>query len=154
MPEPESTVQVDIRPAPVTPEHPHFPWLILALVAALGLIALRMFFKLRAAQGARRESWDERVIQRLRSQGYAPFKEYPVDFFLALPDGAACEAVRARLEPEYSVDAKPLEDDPDHGFSLHASKTMRLLVPDIKHISERMTALAAEYKGRYDGWAA
>jgi len=134
--------------------NPHSPAFILLLCAALGVIVLRVYFKLRALQGARRESWDERVIQRLRSQGYAPFKEYPVDFFLALPDEAACEAVRARLEPEFSVDAKPLEDDPDHGFSLHASKTMRLLVHDIQAISQRMTALAAEYQGRYDGWAA
>jgi regulator of RNase E activity RraB len=133
---------------------PHSPGFILVLVAALALIVLRVFFKLRAAHGARRESWDARVIERLRSQGYAPFNEYRVDFFLALPDEAACQAARARLEPEFSVDEKPLENDPDHGFSLHASKTMRLLVPDIQDISRRLTALAEEYQGRYDGWAA
>jgi hypothetical protein len=133
---------------------PHSPGFILILVAALALIALRVFFKLRAAHGARRESWDARVIERLRSQGYAPFNEYRVDFFLALPDEAACQAARARLEPEFSVDEKPLENDPDHGFSLHASKTMRLLVPDIQDISRRLTALAEEYQGRFDGWAA
>jgi hypothetical protein len=127
--------------------NPHSPGFILVLVAALALIVLRVFFKLRAAHGARRESWDARVIERLRSQGYAPFNEYPVD-------EAACQAARARLTPEFSVDAKPLENDPDHGFSLHASKTMRLLVPDIQDISRRLTALATEFKGRYDGWAA
>jgi hypothetical protein len=31
---------------------------------------------------------------------------------------------------------------------------MRLLVPDIQDISRRMTVLATEHKGRYDGWAA
>ena len=134
--------------------NPHSPGFILVLIVALALIALRVFFKLRAAHGARRESWDARVIQRLRSQGYAPFQDYRVDFFLALPDQAACQAVRERLQPEFSVDEKPLDNDPDHGFSLHASKTMRLLVPDIQEISARMTALATEYKGRYDGWAA
>lgn len=134
--------------------NPHSPVFILVLVAALALIALRVFFKLRAAHGARRESWDARVIERLRSQGYAPFTDYRVDFFLSLPDVAACQAVRQRLEPEFSVDEKPLENDPDHGFSLHASKTMRLLVPDIQDISRRMTVLATEHKGRYDGWAA
>jgi hypothetical protein len=134
--------------------NPHSPEFILVLLVALALIALRVFFKLRAAHGARRESWDARVIERLRSQGYAPFNDYRVDFFLSLPDVAACQGVRARLEPEFSVDEKPLENDPQHGFSLHASKTMRLLVPDIQDISSRMTALATEFKGRYDGWAA
>jgi len=38
--------------------------------------------------------------------------------------------------------------------SLHASKTMRLIVPDVQDISRRLTALATELRGRYDGWAA
>ena len=63
-------------------------------------------------------------------------------------------AVRARLEPEFSVDMHPLKDDPENGLSLHASKVMRLLVPDVQEISRRLTALATEYHGRYDGWAA
>jgi len=129
-------------------------WVSIVLVALLGLIAMRIYLKVRTVQRSRAETYDEQTIGRLRSQGYAPFNEYPVDFFLALPDEAACQAVRARLTPEFSVDAKPLENDPDHGFSLHASKTMRLLVPDIQDISRRLTALATEFKGRYDGWAA
>jgi hypothetical protein len=63
--------------------------------------------------------------------------------------------VRARLEPEgFSVDVKPMENDPELFFSLHASKMMRLIVPDMQDISRRMTALAGEFNGRYDGWAA
>jgi regulator of ribonuclease activity B len=126
----------------------------LILVGALGLIALRVFSKLRAARRSRSETWDEQVIARLRSQGYLPFNDYPVDFFLALPDEAACQAVRARLEPEFQVDVKPLQDDPELAFSLHATKTMRLIVPDMQDISRRLGALAAECHGRYDGWAA
>jgi hypothetical protein len=126
----------------------------LVLLAALGLIVLRLYFKLRAAQKSRAESWDEQVIGRLRSQGYAPFNDYRVDFFLALPDEAACQGARARLEPEFSVDVKPLENDPELNYSLHASKTMRLIVPDMQEISRRLTALATEMRGRYDGWAA
>jgi hypothetical protein len=130
-------------------------WLYLALlVAALGLIALRIYFKVRAAQTSRAESWDEQIIGRLRSQGYAPFNDYRVDFFLALPDEAACQGARARLEPEFSVDVKPLDSDPELIYSLHASKTMRLIVPDMQDISRRLTALATEFRGRYDGWAA
>jgi hypothetical protein len=129
-------------------------WSFLALLGALGIVVLRIYFKLRAAQKSRAESWDEQIIGRLRSQGYAPFNDYRVDFFLALPDEAACTGARARLEPEFSVDVKPLADDPELSYSLHATKTMRLVVPDMQDISRRLTALATELHGRYDGWAA
>ena len=129
-------------------------WTLLLLLAALALIAVRIYSKLRLAQKSRAESWDEQIIGRLRSQGYAPFNDYRVDFFLALPDEAACQGARARLEPEFHVDVKPLENDPELNYSLHASKTMRLVVPDMQDISRRLTALATELNGRYDGWAA
>jgi hypothetical protein len=129
-------------------------WTLLLLLAALALIAVRIYSKLRLAQKSRAESWDEQVIGRLRSQGYAPFKDYRVDFFLALPDEAACQGARTRLEPEFSVDVKPLENDPELAYSLHATKTMRLVVPDMQEISRRLTAVATEFHGRYDGWAA
>ena len=134
--------------------NPHSPLFILLLIAALGVIVVRVYFKLRAARNTRPESWDAKMIERLRQQGYVPFREYRVDFFLALPNEAACQAVRARLEPEFSVDMKPLENDPEHGLSLHASKSMRLIAQDMHDISRRMAGLAAEFQGRYDGWAA
>ena len=129
-------------------------WVYLVLIAALALIAVRIYTKLRGAQNSRAESWDEQVIMRLRSQGYAPFNDYRVDFFLALPDEAACQGARARLEPEFAVDVKALENDPELNYSLHATKTMRLVVPDMQDITRRLTALATEFHGRYDGWAA
>src|SRR5580698_7372142 len=112
-------------------------WFIL-LLAALGMIALRIYTKLRAARQSRSESWDEQTIARLRTQGYAPFNDYRVDFFLSLPDEAACQRARTRLEPEFAVDAKPMQED--SGFSLHAAKTMRLIVPDVQEVSRRLTA--------------
>jgi Regulator of ribonuclease activity B len=127
-------------------------WYYVPLLVALALIAARVFFKLRGAGRSRAESWDEQMIGTLRSQGYAPFNDYPVDFFLALPDEAACQQARARLEPEFAVDTKPLQEET--GFSLHATKTMRLIVPDMQEISRRLTAIATELGGRYDGWAA
>ena len=129
-------------------------WTVLLLVAVLALIALRIYLKLRTARTLRTESWDEQIIGRLRSQGYVPFNDYRVDFFLALPNEAACQGARARLEPEFSVDVKPLENDPELAYSLHATKTMRLVVPDMQEISRRLTTLATELHGRYDGWAA
>lgn len=127
-------------------------WYYVPLLLALALIAARVFFKVRSAGRSRAESWDEQMIGTLRSQGYAPFNDYAVDFFLALPDEAACQQARARLEPEFAVDTKPLQAEA--GFSLHATKTMRLIVPDMQEISRRLTAIATELGGRYDGWAA
>jgi hypothetical protein len=127
---------------------------VAALAVALVLIVVRMYFKLRAARRARVASWDAQLIERLRGRGYIPFNDYPVDFFLALPDEAACQGVRSRLEPEFGVDVKPMEDEAEFPFSLHATRTMRLILPDMQALSARMTALAAEFKGRYDGWAA
>ena len=78
-----------------------------------------------------------------------------MDFFLALPDEAACQGVRSRLEPEgFSVDAKPMTEKTDLPFSLHASKSMRLIVPDMQALSARLETLAGEFGGRYDGWTA
>ena len=127
-------------------------YFFIALLVALALIVVRVYFKLRTVRKSRAESWDEQMIAQLRSQGYAPFNDYRVDFFLALPNETACQRARSRLEPEFSVDSKPMQEGP--GFSLHASKTMRLIVPDMQEISRRLTALAAELGGSYDGWAA
>ena len=115
----------------------------------------RLYFTVRKLRPAHQESWDEKMVERLRSQGYAPFNEYPEDFFLALPDEAACSAVRARLEPDgFSVDVKPIQDEVTLPLSLHATKSMRLILADMVELSQKMTAIAAEYQGRYDGWAA
>ena len=127
---------------------------VAALVVALVLIVVRVYFKLRAAQRSRVASWDAQLIARLRARGYAPFNDYTIDFFLALPSESSCQDVRARLEPEFSVDVKPLADETELPFSLHATKSMRLILPDMQALSARMTALATEFHGRYDGWAA
>ena len=129
---------------------------IVVFVFAVGIIVTRVFFNLRKVkQDNSKESWDEKVIAQLRQRGYAPFNDYPVDFFLALPDEAAVQNVRTRLESDgFGVDVKPLENDPELNFSLHATKTMRLLVPDMQQLSRHLTTLATEHRGRYDGWAA
>jgi hypothetical protein len=130
-------------------------WVIVAFVAAAAIIIARIYFKVRKIQGSKQESWDAKIIEQLRSKGYAPFNEYKVDFFIALPDEPACQVVRSRLESQgFSVDSKPMTEKTDLPFSLHASKSMRLIVPDMQALSQRMTELAAEFGGRYDGWAA
>jgi Regulator of ribonuclease activity B len=131
-------------------------WIVIAFVCAAAIIIARIYFKLRGIQrDNKQESWDAKMVEQLRSRGYAPFNEYKVDFFMALPDEAACQAVRSRLEPDgFSVDAKPMVEKTDLAFSLHASKSMRLIVPDMQELTQRLTALALEFGGRYDGWAA
>jgi hypothetical protein len=123
---------------------------------------VRLYFVMRRLRPAHQETWDEKMVERLRSRGFAPFNEYPVAFFLALPDEAACSAVRARLEPDgFLVDIKPMkaqlfgqsESEDSLPLGLHATKTMRLLIADVSDLSRLMTQLATEFNGRYDGWA-
>jgi hypothetical protein len=129
---------------------------IVLFVIAAGIIVARVYFNLRRVRQANStESWDEKMIAGLRARGYAPFNPYPVDFFMALPDDVAVQSARGKLEAAgFGVDVKPLENDPELNFSLHATKTMRLLVPDMQEIGRQMTTIAKENRGRYDGWAA
>jgi hypothetical protein len=123
---------------------------------------VRLYFVMRRLRPAHQDTWDEKMVERLRARGFAPFNEYPVAFFLALPDEASCSAVRARLEPDgFLVDIKPMttklfgqsESQDSLPLGLHATKTMRLLIADVSELSRRMTEIAAEFHGRYDGWA-
>ncbi len=132
---------------------------IIGLAVGGFLILLLLYTRVRRAirqEGlAHHDSWDEMMIKRLRSEGYHPFNEYPIDFFLGLPDLASCEAVRGQLEPEgFAIDVKPIAEQSDLPYSLHASKRMQLIVPDIQAWSRRMGALAEQNHGRYDHWAA
>jgi hypothetical protein len=130
-------------------------WIVIAFIAATAIIGSRIYFKIRKIQSTKQESWDAKIIEQLRSKGYAPFNEYNVDFFLALPDETACQSVRSRLESDgFSVDSKPMTEKTDLPYSLHASKSMRLIVPDMQALSLRLSGLAEEFGGRYDGWAA
>lgn len=133
----------------------------LIAVAVAGVFVLVVgYFRVRKALQQQRSleqhaGWDEMMVKRLRGEGYHPFNEYPVDFFLALKDETDCESVRRELEPEgFAVDFKPIEDGGELAFSLHASKSMRLIVPDMQAVSRRMSALAERFQGRYDRWAA
>jgi regulator of RNase E activity RraB len=142
-------------PPPAVPVHHGLNlWTVLVAVAG-ALVIVRLYTKLRAAAKTSRKDWDEQEIDRLRKQGYVPFKEYPVDFFLALPDMEACEGVRRELEPQgYAVDVKPITNDSTLCFSLHALRSMRLVVPEMEEKTRRLSQLAEQFNGRYDGWSA
>jgi hypothetical protein len=130
-------------------------WIVVALVAAGIAAVVRIYFSLQKLRGERADDWDAKMVERVRSQGVDPFKPHEVDFFFALPDSGACDAVRNLLQAEeFAVDIRPVADSSQHPFSLHASKALRLAVPDMQEKSRRFKELAAVHGGRYDGWAA
>jgi hypothetical protein len=98
------------------------------------------------------DDWDARFITQMRKAGVSPFDDHQVDFFFGLPNEAACQAVSAELEPEgFVVDYKA--DAHGGGWSLHASRGMRVRVPEMQALTKRFNALAATHGGRYDNWA-
>jgi len=131
-------------------------WLLMLFVFVAFAVLVRIYFnvrKLRAA--AMRDDWDAQQISHLRALGSDPFRAHDVDFFFGLPSEAACEAVRKQLELEgFTVDVRPVPEAVDQIFSLHASRSMRLSVPDMQALSRRFGELAHTHGGRYDGWAA
>jgi hypothetical protein len=130
-------------------------WILIALVVAGIAAVVRIYFSLQKLRGDRADDWDAKMVERVRSQGADPFKPQEVDFFFALPDTSACDAVRGALQAEeFAVDIKPVADSSAHPFSLHASKALQLAVPDMREKSRRFRELAAAHGGRYDGWAA
>lgn len=127
-------------------------WFTILLVGVLALSLLRIVTQIRKATKSSGGDWDERFISQLRKAGIAPFDAYPVDFFFDLPGAEACAAVTALLEPEgYTVDSRQEPDGTN--YSLHANRSMRLLVPDMQALTVKFRALAEEHGGKYDGWA-
>jgi len=128
---------------------------ILTFIVAAGIIGARIYFNLRKVARSRSESWDEKMVAQLRAKGYVPFNDYPVDFFIALPDEAACAAVSTKLESEgFEVDVRPVENAPELRFSLHAKKTMRIITPMIQETGRHLSSIATAHGGQYDGWSA
>ena len=127
---------------------------LLSLVAA-GLL-WRIYSDVRKAKEKKVKDWDETLIERLRKSGSDPFQPHDVDFFMAMPSQAAGEAVAAVLQAEgYRVDLHAAPDNPaDHPFSLHATKHMRLSVPDMRDLTKHLGELAKSHGGHYDGWSA
>ena len=129
--------------------------IIVTFLAAALIIGTRIYFNLRKVAKSRRESWDEKMVSQLRAKGYVPFNDYPIDFFLALPNEAACTAVRSKLEAEgFEVDVRPVDNDAELHFSLHAKKMMRVIAQIIQETGRHLSSVATEHGGQYDGWSA
>ncbi|HTP40490.1 MAG TPA: ribonuclease E inhibitor RraB [Steroidobacteraceae bacterium] len=131
-------------------------WMLVFAVLAALLAVVRVISAVRRTGVAgRRADWDERLIKSLRAQGRNLFEPQSVDFFLDLPDPTACAAAEAELLVDgFKVDYRPLAGEGlSEGYSLHASKQLRVSVTEIHEQSQRFTALAAKHGGQYDGWA-
>lgn len=123
------------------------------LVAVALFSALRIVSQFRGLSRKRKKvDWDEQFIQQLRKAGVNTFEEQPVDFFFTLPTHQACEQLAALLRPDgYSVDIK--HDAETNIISLHAQRSMRLVIPEMQAITLRFNQLAEQFGGKYDNWA-
>jgi hypothetical protein len=130
-------------------------WMYAFAVIGGVVAAWRIWQNLNKLRRQQNDSWDARLIDQLRKRGSDPFKPHDVDFFLAFPTPDGAMEVERTLKSE-GFDAE-IVDTPENGelrYVLHAHKSMQLTVPDMQELSRRLTEMATERKGRYDGWSA
>jgi hypothetical protein len=125
----------------------------IALLLA-GVAAFALFRVISQWRGVARKrgpvDWDEQFIQQLRKAGVNTFEEQLVDFFFTLPSRAACEQVASALQPDgYSCDIR----EEAGSFSLHATRSVRLVVTEMQARTGQFNGLAAQHGGTYDNWA-
>jgi hypothetical protein len=127
-------------------------WWTVALIGIAALSLLRIITQIRRFVRPKVDNdWDARFISQLRKAGVGAFDPQSVDFFFALPSAEACAAIASQLEPDgFTTDSRK---EPEGGYSLHANREMRLVVPDMQALTARFNALAVEHGGKYDGWA-
>jgi hypothetical protein len=127
-------------------------WMMILLVVAAVLLVARLAIIVRRARSGPRDDWDARMVKDLRASGANAFTPYEIDFFFTLPDEQACNSMRQRLESEgFATDARGMNEHAE-GYSLHASKRLRVSVSEMQEYTQRFQALAAQFGGHYDGW--
>lgn len=126
----------------------------IVLIAVLAFSLLRIVSKLRGfSMKARPIDWDAHFIQSLRKAGVDTFAEHAVDFFFTMPTAESSDALARDLSAAgYTVDVIEARETSGK-FSLHASRRMRLVVPDMQELTRYFNALAARHGGEYDSWA-
>jgi len=129
-------------------------WIYLILIAAALLAIARVIMTiLRVRKQAAHNDWDSQLVKNLRAAGGNAFTSYEVDFFFTMPNEAACGSLRGTLEPEgFAVDSRISTGEAATGYSLHASKPLRVNVAQMQEYSQRFRALAEQFGGYYDGW--
>lgn len=127
-------------------------WVYILLIAVGAFTLLRIFQHVRRLRSKPADDWDARFINQLRKAGVAPFDAHEVDFFFGLPDEAASARLTEQLQSEgYVTDAKLGEEGA--GWSVHARRSMRLVVPEMQALTLHLRQLAEAQGGKYDGWA-
>ncbi|MET0281295.1 MAG: ribonuclease E inhibitor RraB [Steroidobacteraceae bacterium] len=127
-------------------------YIVVGLIAVGAFSLLRVVSQWRGMSRKRRPiDWDEHFIQTLRKAGVNTFEEHIVDFFFTLPTRAAAEEMAAELRPEgYQIDIRVAEAGE---LSLHAQRSVRLVVADMQVLTARFNGLALRLGGTYDNWA-
>lgn len=130
-------------------------WIVLVGVAAVALAVVRIVGGVRRMRQAQASDWDEQQVKKLRALGGDPFRPYDIDFFFGVPDAATCALLAPSLQADgCTVDFRAVPPDAGSGYSLHASKQLRLSVTEMQEHSARYRALATQHGCVYDGWNA
>ncbi len=124
------------------------------LLAVAAFSALRIITRWRGfSMKSKPIDWDAHFIQGLRKAGVDTFAEHTVDFFFTMPTRVASDSLAADLTAEgYSVDVIEARETTGQ-FSLHASRRMRLIVPEMQQRTQHFAELAGRHGGQYDSWA-
>lgn len=97
---------------------------------------------------------DALVIKQLRAARSKLGVPVPVDFYLYLPTQHAAETVAAAMRNDgYVVDVRAPEPSIP-SWACVATKTMVITPSTMRHVRVRLTALAKQSGGEYDGWEA
>jgi len=131
-------------------------YLVYAFLAVGAFLALlRVFMVLRRQRQQGGEDWDAQLVRNFRAQGDLGFQPVAIDFFFGVPDEAHCAALAGGLRADgCEVDYKPVTSEGATGYSLHASKALRVSVDTMQDHSRRYRLMALQHDATYDGWAA
>jgi hypothetical protein len=98
-------------------------------------------------------SRDAQALAELKSAGSNVEKPHAVDFFLYVPSQKEADAAFEELQKSgYSVSSKQTAAGTQ--WLCLANKTMVPNLENLAAVRKEMEALAAKYKGEYDGWEA
>jgi hypothetical protein len=126
--------------------------IVLVVIAAFSLLRIISQWR-KFSFKPRHIDWDAHFIQGLRKAGLDTFVDHMVDFFFTIPTREASERLASVLRAEgYEVDVLEATDITGQ-FSVHASRRMRLIIPDMQALTAHFNQLAESHGGRYDNWA-